>query len=112
MSTPVCPACHGGICKRHPLQDHGRTILGKGPKGMSRKQVVAGIYESTVAKRLERLRASAASKMDAVADSAVSVEERHNPSAIITPSNVHARPNLVRLTQGRRCCAHRSPPLG
>lgn len=70
----VCGECFVGLCKRHPLQDHGRGMTAKGPKTMSKREVISHMYESTVAKQLEKLRGAAKSKMETAAATSIVTE--------------------------------------
>ncbi|KAL3665137.1 hypothetical protein V7S43_009769 [Phytophthora oleae] len=53
MST--CPQCYTGTCKRHKLQDHGRSMV----KSANAESTLKKMYDQLVGSKLQKLRADA-----------------------------------------------------
>ena len=58
MSLPSCGACHVGMCKKHPLQDHGRRAAELKAKAGG-ADALQRIYERLVAPTVKNLDAAA-----------------------------------------------------
>ncbi|KAG1684154.1 hypothetical protein DVH05_011836 [Phytophthora capsici] len=53
MST--CPQCYTGTCKRHKLQDHGRSMV----KSTNAQSTLKKMYDQLVGSKLQKLQADA-----------------------------------------------------